>query len=459
MTELDKGKRTESELTEKPLFGVITHGYQPPRVINVEGVFGDIPYKAGYRVVPEINERITHQVYEPLLAEVEKLPPGLITSIYAPLRAYLKHNHPELFAHIVRAVQNTPDKEYAVLGDSLIHAILPLLPVEDQRMLLHAGRSAFEHDFGFFPKGIWLPETAVSHQTVELIAEAGYEFVPLRDDQIKDMSEDTRPDARHNICVVPLQNGGEMTIVLGNKGLSGYVSYDKSSTYDAVAFMEGRRRIEQSNGWNSLLMMDLERYGHHQAGAELFLKMILSLVEQYGFTPLNMRTVMEELQEGKREKNYAHIRDFSSWSCEHECGRWTGNCNCGEFGQAPPEIVADRKQLYENLRDMNLWLNNQLDLSKPGWREDYTEFLVRHYDEICTGENIVSLIEHHYSYGHDNEELTKLLLAKTEVLIGLTSCGWFFGNIGALERTIPASMREGIQKLFPAIFSPVSLDL
>jgi hypothetical protein len=61
----------------------------------------------GFSVVPWINDQITGQVYEPVLAEVEQLPPGLITSIYAPLRSYLKKHHPDLFAKMREAVENT----------------------------------------------------------------------------------------------------------------------------------------------------------------------------------------------------------------------------------------------------------------------------------------------------------------------------------------------------------------
>ncbi len=439
--------RTEKEWGN-PLFGVLAHGYQPPRIFNVELLLENRSYRAGFSIIPEVNDRITTQVYEPILGEVQQLSPGLITSVYAPLRAYLKRNKPDLFVKIQEVIRNTPDREYCVLGDPLVHVILPLLPPEDQRMLLEAGRQAFINDFNFSPKGLWLPETAVSKEVLHNAAAAGYEFVPLYDNQIVNIPSNTNLDAKHNVCMVQTGNHEEIAVVLGNSRLSEFVSYTPWSTFDANAFMKGRQQAEQQNGRNALMTMDLERFGHHQIGAEQFLKRILNIQKEYGFSPLNMRQVLDMFKQG-REKTYVDVKDKSSWSCQHNLGRWTGECNCGE----PSKLILQTKQkFYKNLKALNIFVNALLDTKLPGWREDFAHLFVAFADDIFTGVNFgPQLFEAIKNVGGD-EKKAKLYLSKIEIMIGLTSCGWFFGEDSRDERNIPSTMIQGVKELFPDYF-------
>jgi hypothetical protein len=430
--------------SKNPLFGVVGHGYQPPRELEVDVDFGGRHHHAGFSVVPWVNPRITEQVYRPILGEVESLPPGLVTSVYAPLRSYLKRYNPELFAKVKEVIARTPDKEYSVLGDSLVHVILPLLPSEDQAMLLEAGRIAFRRDFGFDAKGIWLPETAVSREVLHNAAQAGYEFVPLHDSQIGVIPEGVNLDADHNICFVrPGGEGEEIAVLLGNSGLSERVSYHQWTTYNADAFMDGRKQIEAANGWNSLLMMDLERFGHHQPGAEEFLKRILSIQQNFGFSPLNMQAVLEQYKQGK-PKTVVEVRDNSSWSCPHCLGRWTGNCGCDDPSES---VLRAKRHFYTSLQELNTLVNSGLDAIAPGWRKEFARLFAELSDDIFTGVNFgPALCAEVIDKGGD-EEKARLYLAKIEVMVGMTSCGWFFGQNDGYERNIPASMIAGARDL------------
>gem|GEM_PF-4237239 len=448
-TEAIRDARTETESLDRPLFGVLAHGYQPPRVVNIDLVLGGEPYHAGFSVVPEVNGGITDQVYRPILSEVEHLPPGLITSIYAPLRSYLKRSKPEVFARIQEAVRNTSDREYSVLGDPLIHVILPFLPSEDQGMLIEAGRQAFINDFGFAPKGLWLPETAVTKEVLHNAARSGYEFVPLRDSQIENIPGGANLDARHNICFVQTAANEEIAVLLGNSGLSGLISYSPWTTFNADEFMRGRQQNEQQNGWNALMMMDLERFGHYQIGADKFLKRILAIQDNYGFTPLNMRRMLGAFARGEKEKTYVDVRDRSSWSCEHALGRWTGECNCEDPTEAN---LREKRQMYGDLMAMNTFVNGELDAGAPGWRAEFGRMFVEFSDEIFTGGDFAPMFAAAIMDRGGDEEKVRHFLAKTEILIGLTSCGWFFGREERFEQNIPKNMIQGVRDLFPAVF-------
>lgn len=446
--ELIRDTRAKEVSWEQPLFGVLTHGYQPPRLFRAELTLDGKPYSAGFSVLPEVNNDITGQVYKPIFSEVKRLPPGLITSIYAPMRSYMKRNTPELFARVQKTVRNTPDREYSVLGDPLVHVILPLLPSEDQKILFDAGKRAFAKDFGFIPKGVWLPETAVSKKVLHNAALSGYEFIPLRDSQITRIPGNIRLDAKHNVCTVNTGENEEIAVLLGNSGLSGFVSYTPWSTFNADQFMSARQVREQQNGWNALMMMDLERYGHHQSGADQFLKRILDIQQNYGFTPLNMRRVLESFLT-TREKTYVDVVENSSWSCDHGLGRWTGACGC----DSPSESALNAKRkFYRTLADMNTFVNTSLDSESPGWRGEFVRLFADFSDDIFTGVNFAPALFAEVLHCGGNENMAKLYLAKTEILIGLTSCGWFFGGDDRPERNIPSSMIRGVKNLFPGQF-------
>lgn len=438
--------RATGNIVQGHLFGFLAHGYQPPREFAVDVDFAGKPHRAGFSVVPWVNDKITEQCYEPVLGDVEKLPPGLITSIYAPLRSYLKRSNPELFKRMQEAVANTQDKEYAVLGDPLVHIILPFLPPEDQAMLLEVGKMAFKNDFGFEPKGLWLPETAVSQEVLKSAQQAGYEFVPLRDSQVEHVPEGVALDENHNVVFVQV-DGGDIALLLGNSGLSGYVSYEPSSTYNADDYMAARQRYDQPNGWNPLVMTDLERWGHHQAGADQFLKRALEIQQEHGFTPLNMKEILESFVAG-REKTYVDVKENSSWSCEHELGRWTGECCCDN---PSPEGRQAKRDLYQGLISVNLQVNSALDIASPGWRAEYTTMFAALSDDIFTGVNFGPALYEQVKLNGGNEEKARLYLAKTEVMVGLTSCGWFFGGDDRHERDIPTSMMQGVNELLTQI--------
>jgi hypothetical protein len=112
---------------------------------------------------------------------------------------------------------------------------------------------------------------------------AGYEFVPLRDSQVTNIPEGISLDAQHSVCFV--DTGTAKSRCFGQFGFERFRILFPWSTYNADEFMQERQNNEQRNGWNSLTMTDLERWGHHQEGADQFLKRALAIQQDYGFSP------------------------------------------------------------------------------------------------------------------------------------------------------------------------------
>ena len=65
------------------------------------------------------------------------------------------------------------------------HVILPLLSRRDKRTEVRWGIADFRRRFGRSPDGMWLPETAADHETLEVLAEAGMAFTVLAPHQVK----------------------------------------------------------------------------------------------------------------------------------------------------------------------------------------------------------------------------------------------------------------------------------
>ena len=141
--------------------GFISHTYQPPREVLIDLSFLGIEHQVKISVAPEFNQRITEQVYKPLfgLGEDENLspfPPGWVFSCFASLRSYFKLHQPQLWQTFKNRLSITSDKEYTILADPWLHVILPLLPSDDQAMLIELGKQAFKDDFGFDSAGFWV---------------------------------------------------------------------------------------------------------------------------------------------------------------------------------------------------------------------------------------------------------------------------------------------------------------
>ena len=65
------------------------------------------------------------------------------------------------------------------------HMIMPLANARDKRTQVLWGVRDFEHRFGRKPEGMWLPETAVDLETLDIMAELGIKFTVLAPHQAR----------------------------------------------------------------------------------------------------------------------------------------------------------------------------------------------------------------------------------------------------------------------------------
>ncbi len=88
----------------------------------------------------------------------------------------------------------------SAMAQAYNHMILPLANVRDKKTQIRWGFEDFVHRFGRLPEGMWLPETAVDLESLDLIAQAGLSFAILAPHQaraIRPVDGDATVAGRH----------------------------------------------------------------------------------------------------------------------------------------------------------------------------------------------------------------------------------------------------------------------
>ncbi|MEW6570829.1 MAG: hypothetical protein AB1390_06615 [Nitrospirota bacterium] len=166
------------------------HFYQPPRenpwIEAVEIQDSAYPYH-------DWNERITTECYAPNSASRILDAENYIMSIvnnydkisfnFGPtLLSWMEANAPEPYQAILEADRQSV-RQRAGHGNAMAqcynHIIMPLASTRDKRTQIIWGIRDFEYRFKRYPEGMWLPETAVDIETLDILAEFNIKFTVL----------------------------------------------------------------------------------------------------------------------------------------------------------------------------------------------------------------------------------------------------------------------------------------
>ena len=166
------------------------HFYQPPRenpwLEAIEVQDSAYPYH-------DWNERITAECYATNAASHILDPQGRIVDIvnnyakisfnFGPtLLAWLKEKTPEVYESILLADRESRERfsgHGSAMAQPYNHVILPLANRRDKYTQILWGIRDFEARFEREPEGMWLPETAVDLESLDILAELGIRFTIL----------------------------------------------------------------------------------------------------------------------------------------------------------------------------------------------------------------------------------------------------------------------------------------
>ncbi len=432
-----------------------SHFYQPPRenpwLEQIELQDSAYPYH-------DWNERITAECYAPNLAARILDDARYITRIvnnysrisfnFGPtLLSWAAEHAPETYRGILEADRQS-QKLFSGHGSAMAqvynHMIMPLANSRDKKTQVRWGFEDFASRFGRLPEGMWLPETAVDLESLDIMAEAGITFAILAPHQAK--------------AVRPL-GGGEWQDVSGSKidpsrayvlktpgGRSIHLFFYDGPISQAVAFEKllddggkfATRLVSgflDSRTWPQLahIATDGETYGHHHKHGEMALAYALDFIESKKFCKI---TNYGEFLERNPATHEVQIYENTAWSCVHGVERWRSNCGCNS-GHA-----GWNQEWRKPLREALDWLRDTVTprfeslgstLLKDPWsaRDGYIHVVLNRFPELR-----LRFGEEHFARTLTPEEqvvVWKLMELQRHAMLMYTSCGWFFDELSGIE--------------------------
>ncbi|MCL5058326.1 MAG: DUF3536 domain-containing protein [Actinobacteria bacterium] len=433
------------------------HFYQPPRenpwLEDIELQDAAYPYH-------DWNEKITDECYEPnassrILGEdgwIKKIVDNYskINFNFGPtLLSWMEANRPEVYRAVIESDRKS-SRNFSGHGSAMAqaynHMIMPLAGSRDKETQIIWGIRDFEYRFGRKPEGMWLPETAVDLETLDIMARQGLKFTVLAPYQAlrfrkkgEDFWRDTGSggiDTTRPYSVRTGKSGGMINVFLYDGGVSAAVAFEKLLSNGERfaqrllgAFGGGREGPLLAN-----IAIDGETFGHHHRHGDMALAYAIQYIET---NRLAVITNYPEYLEKNPPEYEVEIKENSSWSCAHGIERWRSNCGCNS-GLHPGWRQEWRKPLRNALnllRDSAALQFEQMAAKylKDPWeaRNDYIGVINRR-----SPESVESWLEKHRLRKLEREDrviVSKLLEMQRHSMLMFTSCGWFFDDISGIE--------------------------
>ena len=426
---------------------VYGHFYQPPR----EDPFtGQVPHEPGAGHYDNFNEKITAECYRPnATAGVFE---RISFDLGPTLASWLEAHHPDVHQRIVDSDRRHHER-YGVgnaLAQAYNHTILPLASSRDKRTQIHWGLTDFAHRFGHPAEGMWLAETAVDLETLDLrrrgwraLHRAG--AVAGRRANRPDGAVSRAAAERTRDHRLLLQSPSERRRLVRPRS-----HQQRRPLCLVLASRSGQSRETRAPTKPQLITIatDGELYGHHKSFRDHFLS---RLVEQSaaanGFEVVTLARYLTIRQPTLT----VTLNTPSAWSCAHGVARWSAGCSCtdGDSSWKPAlrhaldALAGKLNEIFERetaggLRDPWAARDDYLAL-RNGWMSQ-DAFWDRHSAKWKWFRN------------HTLEERTlRLLEAQYYGQAMYTSCGFFFDDLDGIEpRNDIAYARKAISEVWQA---------
>jgi alpha-amylase/alpha-mannosidase (GH57 family) len=432
------------------------HFYQPPRenpwLEAIEIQDSAYPYH-------DWNERISAECYGPNAAsrimdgegQIQKIVNNysrISFNIGPTLLTWFEGKAPDVYRAILAAdqeSQNLYSGHGSAMAQAYNHMIMPLANSRDKETQVIWGIHDFEDRYGRAPEGMWLPETAVDLETLDILAQHGIKYTVLSPHQ----AWRVRPVGARNWKDT---SGGRVDPSVAYRVRLRYGRWINVFFYDGpisrgVAFegllASGERFADRLLGVFSderegpqlvHIATDGETYGHHHSHGDMALAYALDCIDANDSVKL---TNYGEFLEEHPPVHEARIFEKSSWSCLHGVERWRSDCGCNSGGHEGwnQKWRAPLREALDWLRDAinPLFARKGKDVFKDPWaarndyinvildrsRESMQRFLDRNAARPLTPEQSIRAL--------------KLMELQRHLMLMYTSCGWFFDELSGIE--------------------------
>lgn len=433
------------------------HFYQPPRenpwLEDVEQQDSAYPFH-------DWNERITAECYGPMAASRILDDHGNILDIVdnysrisfnigPTLLSWMEKHAPSAYQAVLDSDRRSRERfsgHGSAMAQCYNHLIMPLATPRDKRTQILWGIRDFRHRFGRLPEGMWLPETAVDLESLDLMAEQGIRFTvlsPYQAHRVRPLKREHRwhevdggriDPKRPYLCRLP--SGRSIALFFYDGHVAQEVAFsrllDRGDDFAnrLVSTFTGSAHPQIAH-----IATDGETYGHHRRFGDMALAYCLRHVEERGLARL---TVYGEFLKKHPPQWEAEIVENSSWSCAHGVERWRADCGCRMGGndwhqgwrapvrEAMDWLAAELAPLYE--REMGR-------LASDPWRarDEYIEIILDR-----SPERVRAYLQRHCGGDLSPEQTVqslRLLEMQRQAMLMFTSCGWFFDEVSGIEST------------------------
>lgn len=424
------------------------HFYQPPRenpwLETVESQDSASPFH-------DWNERIARECYLPngasrildreyRIAKIVNNYAQISFNFGPTLLSWMEQRAPEGYQKILdgdRESQRLFSGHGGALAQPYNHSILPLSNWRDKRTQILWGINDFEHRFRRAPEGMWLPETAVDLETLEILSGEGIKFTilaPRQADQLRIDKQSSWIDLEYGVdsrrayaCNLP--SGRSIGLFVYDGVLATAVAFEKL-LYNGENFARRLLSRYDPEGDSAQLMhvaTDGETYGHHHPHGDMALAFALQYIRENKLARITNYGEYFALHPPTHE---IRIKEKTSWSCAHGVSRWESNCGCNSGGHA-----QWKQEWRRPFREAFDWLRDDLveDFEAQAKALFRNPWLARdHYISAVLDRNpknvadfLLKYCKHQLSHEEEVRAL-RLLELQRHLMLMYTSCGWFF---------------------------------
>jgi alpha-amylase/alpha-mannosidase (GH57 family) len=437
--------------TNRKFICIHGHFYQPPR----ENAWLEVvETQDSAKPFHDWNERINFECYAPNATARILDEKGFITKIannYAKisfnigptLLSWLELNDTETYRLILEAdklAQQQFNGHGSAIAQVYSHLIMPLANRRDKITQVAWGLHDFEKRFGRKSDGIWLAETAVDTETLEILADFGIKYTILAPQQAKawrkigdnNWNYGGLDPRRPYLCRLP--SGKTIALFIYDGNISQDIAFN-GLLNSGKAFASRLYNAFSNDNSPQLVHIatDGESYGHHHRYGEMALADCLYSIERNSNVQITNYAQYLELFPPEFE---IQIHENSSWSCVHGVERWKNNCGCNSGKPGWHQLWrAPLRKALDWLRDelMPLYEREAKLLVKDPWatRDAYIEVILNR-DEDNVNQFIDLQAIKPLSY-QEKVQLLRLLELQRNAILMYTSCGWFFDEVSGIE--------------------------
>lgn len=427
------------------------HFYQPPRE---NAWIEEIELQESAAPFHDWNERVTDECYGPNCAarilndegKIEK-----IVSNYArmsfnfgpTLLSWLEQKAPDIYDQILKSDAESMIHFHdhgSAMAQVFNHIIMPLATRRDKETQVKWGILDFEKRFKRQPEGMWLAETAVDTETLEVLAENNIKFTVLAPYQAKRFRKIGTTQWKNGIdsrnaylCNLPSGKSIYLFFYDGKHSqgvaFNGYLNDGKHFAQSILSAFDNRDEVQLVH-----IATDGESYGHHHKSGEMALAYCMNQIIQHPEVRLTNYSEFLELTEVVYE---VELQENTSWSCAHGIERWRSDCGChtgGDDGWNQKWRVGLRQSLD--------WLNGVFksiyESEMVRYSNEPTKLLHDYFTVFSdrSKKNLNQFFSAHFEKSlshHDKTIVIRLLEMQKLAAYMFTSCAWFFNEFSGIE--------------------------